>query len=133
VGEPLLLGLDIINVGRRDVDLTFVNVESDNGEIVDGDETFLGTLKTTEDTSVSATIMPSDEGPLTITVTFHYLDDLSQEKSIVETYQVEVMQPPPPPEEISTPPPDINAETEEEPDNNDFLGRLLLGLLGLGS
>jgi hypothetical protein len=66
-------------------------------------------------------------------VTFHYLDDLSQEKSIVETYQVEVMQPPPPPEEISTPPPDINAETEEEPDNNDFLGRLLLGLLGLGS
>jgi hypothetical protein len=134
VGEPLPIALDIINVGRRDVDLTFANFEVENAEILDGAETFLGTLKTTEDTSVTATIMPNDEGTVKVKVIFNYLDELNQEQTIIEDYEIQALLPPPPPEDVGPIIPDFNnPPLEEEPDNSDFLGRLLLGLLGLGS
>ncbi len=134
VGEPLPIALDIINVGKKDVDLTFANFEVENAEILDGAETFLGTLKTTEDTSVAATIMPNDEGPVKVRVIFNYLDELNQEQVITEDYEIQALLPPPPPEEEFPLIPDINVPPpEEEPDNSALLGRLLLGLLGLGS
>jgi hypothetical protein len=133
IGEALPISLDIINVGRRDVDLQFANFEVENGEILDGAETFLGTLKTTEDTSVTATIMPNAEGPVKVKVIFSYLDELNQEQTIVEDYEIQALEPPPPPDDSGPMIPEIIIPTEEAPDNSDFLGRLLLGLLGLGS
>lgn len=134
VGEPLPISLEIINVGKKDVDLTFANFEVENAEILDGAETFLGTLKTTDDTSVSATIMPNDEGAVKIKVIFSYLDELNQEQAIIEDYELQALLPPPPPEDDGPMIPDINVPPpQQEPDTSDFLGRLLLGLLGLGS
>jgi hypothetical protein len=134
VGEPLPISLEIINVGKKDVDLTFANFEAENAEVLDGAETFLGTLKTTNDTSVSATIMPSEEGPVKVRVIFNYLDELNQEQRIIESYEIQALMPPPPPEEeVPLIPDPNNPPPQQEPDRNDFLGRLLLGLLGLGS
>lgn len=113
--------------------MQFANFEVENGEILDGAETFLGTLKTTEDTSVTATIMPNAEGPVKVKVIFSYLDELNQEQTIVEDYEIQALEPPPPPDDSGPMIPEIIIPTEEAPDNSDFLGRLLLGLLGLGS
>ncbi len=131
VGEPVPFSLEVINTGTKDVNFTFVNVEADNAEILEGDEIFLGPLRVDEDTTVDALFSPLEEGALTITVTFYYLDDLNQEKTLIETYTMDAVLPPPPPEEefpIELPP-----IPTAEPAREDLLGRLLLGLLGLGS
>ena len=131
IGETIPFSLEVINTGKKDVNFTFVNVEAENAEILEGGETFLGPLRVDNDTTVDAMLMPLEEGPVNITVTFHYLDDLNQDKTLVETYNTEAVEPPPLIEEEI--PPDIGPMPTEEPAREDELGRLLLGLLGLGS
>jgi hypothetical protein len=130
VGEPLSLSWQVRNLGRKSVNLTFARVETSNGEVLDGALAFAGTLRADEDLILNAAVMPTEDGPLTITLSLSYFDDLNREQSIVETLDTVAASPPPvdagPPEE--TPPPPV---TDAEDD--DWLGRLLLGLLGLGS
>jgi len=128
----------IINIGAQDVNLTFARFSAENAEVVSGEETFLGPLRVLEDTEAEATILPAGEGPLTVTLTLHYLDDLNRERTLTRTFESETMARPTPvprsqpgepgleflplPEEAAPPAP-----------QGDLLGRLLLGLLGLGS
>lgn len=130
-GEPLPLSWQIRNLGRKNVKFTQARVEADNGEVIDGAEMFLATLRTDEDTVVNAAVIPTDEGPVAIRLTLYYLDDLNQEQTIVETVDVTAMAPPPPID--AGPPIDFTPEPVEQANNDDLLGRLLLGLLGLGS
>lgn len=131
VGEPFPLALELSNTGSKAVQLREVTVTADNAEVLEGASTVLGPLAADDDAMVNAIIMPSEEGPARVTVTIHYLDDLSQPAEIVLTYDTEVVAPPPMPEE----PPPMIEETPppSEPTTEDLLGRFLLGLLGLGS
>jgi len=138
VGEPFPILVTIINIGAQDVNLTFARFSAENAEVVSGEETFLGPLRVLEDTEAEATILPAGEGPLTVTLTLHYLDDLNRERTLTRTFESETMARPTPvprsqpgepgleflplPEEAAPPAP-----------QGDLLGRLLLGLLGLGS
>lgn len=134
IGEPLTLTLKISNRGRKSVNFNSATTAAENGEVVEGAETLLATLRAEDDTSVSAIVIPSEEGPVKITITLNYIDDLNKPQSIVQTYELEAVPAPPPP--TFEPPPDslfpVQGETPQtNPD--DLLGRLLLGFLGLGS
>jgi hypothetical protein len=129
-GEPLALSWQVRNLGRKSVNLTFARVTASSGEVLDGAEVFAGTLRTDEDIILNAAVMPADAGPLTVTLSLSYLDDLNQEQVLVETLESEAVSPPP---LDAGPPPDVTPPPAEEPQDDGWLGRLLLGLLGLGS
>ncbi|MBL8153121.1 MAG: hypothetical protein JNM70_02965 [Anaerolineae bacterium] len=134
-GEPIVLSMEIANRGRKPVNFTTAAVSIDNGIIVSGEETYLGPVQSSDTTTLDASVLPSAEGTATITVTFNYTDDLNRPKQLVETYTVEIMPPLPTPD-FSIPPPDNGGGLPTEPEavnGRDLLGRLLLGLLGLGS
>jgi len=129
-GEPLPLSWQVRNLGRKSVNLTFARVTASSGDVLDGAEVFAGALRADEDIILNAVVMPADEGPLMVTLSLSYLDDLNQEQVIVETLESEAVSPPP---LDAGPPPDATPPPAEEPQDNNWLGRLLLGLLGLGS
>ena len=129
VGEPLPVSLSITNTGEDAVTVTTADATGENGEIVEGAETTIGSIAADDDTTVTALIMPAEEGPFSITFTLHYRDDLNQMRTLDYTYQSEAVQPPPPPEDEMPP---ENVPVVEEPEEDNSLGRLLLGFLGLG-
>ncbi len=138
VGEPFPVAVTIINIGAQDVNLTFARFSAENAQITAGEETFLGPLRVLEDTEAEATILPTGEGPLTVTLTLHYLDDLNRERTLTRTFETQVMARPTP-----IPPPrageagleflPLPEEATPSAPQGDLVGRLLLGLLGLGS
>jgi hypothetical protein len=67
-----------------------------------------------------------------VTLTLTYLDDLNAERTLVRIVETRAVQPPPPPEEVFVPEPIPVVPVEAEEDGS-VLGRLLRGLLGLGS
>jgi hypothetical protein len=134
VGEPLLLTLGIANRGRKTVNFNTATVTTDNGEVVEGAETVLGALRVDDDTSLTTNVIPSEEGMVKITITLNYTDDLNKPQAIVKEYEIQAVQPPPMP--TFEPPPDFanpSLQEEQNVNNDDLIGKLLLGLLGLGS
>ncbi|MBI5667375.1 MAG: hypothetical protein HZC41_05145 [Chloroflexi bacterium] len=135
IGEPLFLTLGITNRGRKAVNFTTATVTADNAEVVEGAETFLGPLRVDDDTSLSINVLPLEPGPVKVTVTLNYIDDLNKPQTIVKEYEVQAIEPPPLP--TFEPPPDFAGnpfpQEEEQPSSDETLGKLLLGLLGLGS
>lgn len=130
VGEPLPLSIGVFNDGTARADLKRAAVTAENADVVDGAETELAALNGGEDTTIAATIVPSGEGPVRITLTLYYVDDLRQERSLTTAYETEAAPPPPPPDVVEEPPPPT---PEPPPSSQEMLRRLILGLLGLGS
>jgi hypothetical protein len=103
-------------------------------------ETFVGTLGADKRSSFEATIIPGSEGPLTVTLTLHYLDDMNRSQQVVYEYETEVAAPFVPP--VEEPgggnggggggmEPPVEPTPEPEPER-DFVQDLIFGLLGLG-
>jgi hypothetical protein len=132
VGEPLALSFELANTGTAKVSLTNAISEAENGEVVEGAETFLGDVSANDTAAYNAVVIPAEEGEVTVTVRFGYKDALNKDRELVETYTALAVPPPPPIDE--GPPIDIPEQpVEEEEAPSDVLGRLLLGLLGLGN
>ncbi len=133
-GDVLDLSLEIANRGRKAVNFTNAIITTENAEITSGEQTYIGPVRNDDQTTLDASLIAVNEGPVVITVTLNYTDDLNRPQSIVETYNLEAL-PPPPPIDFGTPPPDFGNDPQQEESINsrDVLGRLLLGLLGLGS
>ncbi|MDX1992975.1 MAG: hypothetical protein SF029_11320, partial [bacterium] len=129
LGEPLPITLTITNGGNAAVNLTSASAEVEGAEVLEGAQTRLAPLAQDDDTSYTALVLPSQEGEISITVTLRYLDDLNIEREIVQTYETTVVAPPP----IEEIPIDLTPLPTEPPEEENLLGRLLLGLLGLGS
>ncbi len=134
-GDSLSLSLEIANRGRKAVNFTNAVITTENAEVISGEQTYLGPVRNDDQTTLEASFIALNEGPVVITVTLNYTDDLNRPQTIVQTYNLEAL-PPPPPIDFGTPPPDFggNGGQEEQPiSSRDLLGRVLLGLLGLGS
>lgn len=129
VGEPVPVTLSIENVGEDPVRLTTAEVTAENGEVMDGATSNVGAIAADDDASVTAMVIPSAEGTFSVTFTLNYRDDLNQMRALTYTYQSEAVTPPPPPEEPMQP--EMPVATPE-PQEDNSLGRLLLGFLGLG-
>lgn len=132
VGEPFPLALEIANNGAAAVTLTGATTAGENVEVLEGADAPLSPVKAGEDTTFNALVMPVEEGPVSVTVTLRYMDDLNQEREIVRTYETEAMAPPPPPDDMMPGPP-VTPEPQETGGGDDLVGRFLRGLLGLGS
>lgn len=130
VGEPFPFGFNLVNTGTTNINLTRAVFTAENAEIVDGAETALAALRAERDIAVGAMIMPLAEGTVTLKADIYYLDDLNNERVIHKEYQVEAVTPPPTPEmpnfEIPQTP------VQETPQEDNLIGRLLMGFLGLG-
>ncbi len=132
VGEPVTLAYELVNTGTAALNLTNATTEVENGEILDGAETFVGVIAANDQGAYSSTFMPMEEGPMTVNVEIRYLDDLNNERSFSYEYSLEAVQPPPPPD--IEPEPDFFPTPTPVPEADDaWLGKLLMGLLGLGS
>lgn len=131
-GEPFPLALEIANNGATTVTLTRAATEGENIDVLEGKEAPLAPVKSGEDATFSALVMPLAEGPVSVTVTLRYIDDLNQEREIVQTFETEAVAPPPPPDDSTFGPP-VTPEPEPEGGSDDLVGRFLRGLLGLGS
>ncbi|MFN8371374.1 MAG: hypothetical protein U0694_00640 [Anaerolineae bacterium] len=137
VGESFPMSVSLINFGRNDLNLTFATIEVEGGDVLDGAETYIGIMRSGDENSIDAQIMPSEEGTVHITLRLRYLDDFNQEQTIVETFETEAMMMLMPTDDFfgggpggePFPPVDVTPE----PASNEWVGRLILGLLGLGS
>jgi hypothetical protein len=133
VGEPIAVTYDLVNGGSTPIELTNATTEAENGEVVEGAETVIGQIPANDQGTYTAVVIPNEPGTVNFTVTIRYLDDLNNEREIVNTYTAEVAEPPPPMEEEQPTPDFMPVPTEEPEPDSDWIGQLLLGLLGLGS
>jgi len=129
VGVSQSLNIKIVNTGAYTARLSTLDLKADNAQVTDGSESDVGALDPNGNISIPGSFIPSTDGTVTITLTLHYVDDLNREQTIVKTYQAPAVTPPPPPTSVPPPP----TPSSEQTDSQDFLGRLLFGLLGLGS
>jgi hypothetical protein len=126
-GEPYPVALRLVNQGTTTINLVSAAVSAENAEVLEGAEVLLSPLRTEDDDTVSALIMPSEEGEFSVTFALTYNDDLNREQVLRLTFDGEAVTPPP-----FEPPPEIIPEQTVEEEEAPFLGRLLLGFLGLG-
>lgn len=131
VGEPVTISVGLSNVGKNTVNTTNARVIAENAEVVSGAEVFIGPIKADDDFALDAVVIPSGEGQVSITIAFDYTDDLNRPQTLELPFEAVAAIAPTP--EPFVPPPDFGIEETPQPDNNDLLGRLLLGFLGLGS
>jgi hypothetical protein len=136
MGEPLFMTLEIANRGRKPVNFSNAVISVEGGEVISEAETFLGPLRNEDQTTLEASVLPNLEGEMTIIVTLNYTDDLNRVQSLTQEYTVNVLPPLPTPD-IGELPEGFNPFPVEQEDpqlnGEELLGRLLLGLLGLGS
>lgn len=135
IGEPLQVGVSFTNIGSTDVNFRTVEFTAENADVMEPASTFLGKVAAGDEGSAFGTVVPTTPGPVTITVTLNYVDEINQPNAIVKTFTTTAIEPPPmPPIDPGFPPiEEPTAEPEPEPTFADLLGRFLLGILGLGS
>lgn len=125
-GETYTLSLKIANLGASDVALTQMRVVGENLTVTEGAETLLDPLQSDDDTTESASIVPTARGAYSITVEVDYLDDLNRTQTYTTTFSGEVAEARRQERPESFTPPTETAQEE------DFWGRLLLGIFGFG-
>ena len=128
VGEPLPVSWRVTNNGSDEFQVTDVEVTADNADILDGAETLLSPIAATKNETINTVIQPLEEGDYSVTFTLTYTDDLNRTQTLVASFDGQAVTPPPMPEM----PPEMVTPPVEEAEEENLLGRLLLGFLGLG-
>jgi hypothetical protein len=134
VGQPGMLPLQVVNLGRRTAVLGTLKVETANGMVENG-SSLVGNLDSGGYFTLDAMVIPEQSGPMTLTVTIDYTDDFNQERTITRRLEIEVMEGF---EEPITDPSMGEGEGVIAPvptEENTFqkIWRFVLGLLGLDS
>jgi hypothetical protein len=125
VGVPLELPVEVTNIGRTLVNVSTLEMTSEQLEIQDG-SLYLGPLDGGTSGSLEATGVAREGGTAEVQVAVHYLDDFEQPQVVTKTLTVEV-------EEPVVVPESTDEEDEKEQGFWDKLLRVLRGLVGLGS
>ena len=128
-GESYTSSLNIANLGDDDVMTTEVHVSGTNLTVTDGDVILLEALSGEDDTTENVTFEPIEAGTYTLVVKVVYIDDLNQTQTFAAEFTGNVEA-----EEQNTQRrPDMQPPTQTETTTDENLvGRLLLGFLGLG-
>jgi hypothetical protein len=90
-GQPNLLPLQVVNLGRRSVVLGNMRVESTGG-FLENNTILVGALETGGYFTLDATIYPDQAGPLEVTVYVDYTDDFNQPQVLSKTLTLDVME-----------------------------------------
>ena len=134
-GQPNMLPIQIINLGRKSVILGNMRVSAPNGQLMNN-TLFVGTLETGGYFTLDASLVPDIPGPMELVVTVDYTDDFNQPQTISRTIPVEILEAPifeePPVDGNGDPgmgiPPAIESETFWQK-----VLRFVRGLIGLDS
>ncbi len=127
VGVPFALPVEVTNIGRTLVNVSTLEVTSEQLEISDG-SLYMGPLDGGTSGSLEAMAVAHEGGTAEVVVSVHYLDDFEQPQVVTETLTVEVEEPLNAGVEI-----ELTPEEQEEESFGGKVLRFLKGLLGLGS
>lgn len=160
VGGMVSVTMAIKNIGAKAVEIPVIRVNVEGGEVNETDRFAPGIILKDATYNLTTSITPTQAGTMTISVVMDYIDDLNASRQMVYEYPIDIADVPPPPEDrdfdfvpdafdacpddgdngfgvdfqgCPNPPTPLQPPTEEQPDRDDLLGRLILGLLGLGS
>jgi len=130
-GQPGLLPIQVVNLGRNFVVLGTMKVETSGGMIENG-SMLIGTLEMGGYFPLDATFTPYLAGTYEVMVSISYTDDFSQARTVSQVLVVDVL------EGFSEPTPDPNQPIEPFPPASSETfwqkaWRFILGLLGLDS
>jgi hypothetical protein len=93
-GQPNILPLQVLNLGRRPVLLGNMSVSGEGGDFTNN-VILVGNLEAGNYFTLDASLIPYQPGPLEFTVTVNYTDDFNQPGQIAQTLTVDVMESPP--------------------------------------
>ena len=91
VGQPGMLPVQVVNLGKRTAVLGTMKIESANGTVENG-ISLVGSLDAGGYFTLDAMLIPEQSGPLTLDVTIEYTDDFNQPRTISRTLEMEVME-----------------------------------------
>jgi hypothetical protein len=128
VEVPFDLPVEVINIGRSLINVSTLEITSEEMEIGEG-SIYLGPLDGGTSGSLDATAIAHEGGTNEVLVTVHYLDDFEQPQVVTAALAVQVEQPE---EEIAAGEP-AAGEPEEAKTFWQKVWRVLRGMLGLGS
>ena len=133
-GQPNLLPLQVVNLGRKSVVLGNMRVEA-SGAQFSNNIILIGNLDTGGYFTLDATIIPDLAGPLELIVTIDYTDDFNQSQTVQKIIPVEVMEMViPSPEEGGMDNGGGEPSMPTEPETFwQKIWRFILGMLGLDS
>lgn len=132
-GQPNILPLQVVNLGRNSVVLGNMRVSADYGQF-SNNSILVGTLESGGYFTLDASFIPDQPGPIDLMVSIDYTNDFNQQQVITRTLSVDVMEQP-----IIEPPIDggQNGNGEVIPTEPETflqkIWRFILGLFGLDS
>lgn len=132
VGSTIPLAVTFTNRASKALMVDRISVSGEGIDVLDGASTPIGQLKTDEQTSINAMIMPNAEGEFSVTFNIHYIDDLNRPQVFPLTYRSVAVAPPEFPQFPIEEPPVDPTPTPTPPPPDNLLTKLLLGFLGLG-
>jgi hypothetical protein len=91
VGQPGMLPIQVVNLGKRLAVLGTMKIESPNGTVENG-TSLVGSLDAGGYFTLDSMVIPEQSGPLTLNVTIDYTDDFNQARTITRTLDIEVME-----------------------------------------
>ncbi|HSL42627.1 MAG TPA: IPT/TIG domain-containing protein [Anaerolineales bacterium] len=133
VGQPSMLPIQVVNLGKRTAVLGTMQIESENGMIENG-TSLVGSLDAGGYFTLDAMVIPEQSGPTTLNITIDYTDDFNQARTITHQLEIEVMEAMEEP--ILEPGMEGGGEIMPTPvEENTFqkIWRFVLGILGLDS
>ncbi len=129
VGQPMDLPIEVVNIGRKLININVVEVVCDSMEITMSGPNYVGPLDGGLSGSLDAMGIPMTPGEAAVEVRVHYLDDFDQPQVYTATLTTEVQEMPPMP----TPSADEIAANEPPVDRPPAALRFIRGFLGFGS
>jgi hypothetical protein len=88
-GQPNLLPLQVVSLGKRTVVLGKFLMETNGGTLENG-ESLVGSLDPGGYFTLDAMLTPYGPGPIDLMITIEYTDDFNQVRTITQTLTVEV-------------------------------------------
>jgi hypothetical protein len=126
VGVPFALPVEVTNIGRALLNVSTLELTSEQLEIQDG-SLYVGPLDGGTAASLEATAIADESGAAGVLVSVHYLDDFDQQQVVTETLMVEVAEPVAPTPQAEARPSERRVGLMRR------VWRFLRALLGLGS
>ncbi|MDQ2693125.1 MAG: hypothetical protein M3Y68_13890 [Chloroflexota bacterium] len=91
VGQPGMLPVQVVNLGKRTAVLGTMKIESTNGTIENATG-LVGSLDAGGYFTLDAMVFPEQSGPMMLEVTIDYTDDFNQSRTVTRTLEIEVME-----------------------------------------
>jgi len=131
-GQPNLLPFQVVSLGKRNVVLGKMKVETSGG-MLENSEGLVGSLDPGGYFTLDVMLTPNEPGPIDLIITIDYTDDFNQVRSVTQTLTLDVT------DMMFEPTPDMSApgggfEVSNAPESFwQKAWRFILGMLGLDS